>query len=366
MAFQNVGIDNGRLTVGTSGGGGGSSTVASQSIDLAMQASQKGIDWVVAGVVYLVDGTILSAESTFWMGVDNAVDDAEVELRNATTGALLATITKTGIIGEAQPGSDIVVSTAGHYAIRLRSDAADATAFLLGVHLVYEGSPAEFHGTTLSPVGSWDLNGDLTAQAGNALSVAQGTARYGPGSVLGEQGLVFSGTRLNQAHDANLAITGAVSFGCIISQDVREAGTRTIMAFGSSSGGEANNYLYRTRINAGNVLSYSHQNAGGVLNTFSTTVALPVGHYIHVMWTRAANGTDLKLYLNGVERASGSVTNAPTGGGSSRMGVGGDPTASGQNIQAQIITPVVYASELSASQVAQLANLTLPPELRSP
>jgi hypothetical protein len=365
MAAQNLVYEDGETRVGAAPGDGSSGSAS--VIDVGSSDSQLGTTFKTVAVVYLEAGTILSTSSRFWLGVDNATDDAELEIRGAETGTLIATISKTGIVGGAQPSANIEITTAGYYSLRLRADAAAATAFFFGAHLVYVGgAPADFHGTTNSPVGSWDLNGALTADAGNALTVDAGTELYCPAAVLGEEAFWFDGaTRLQQAHDANLLLQGELTVAFLIQMGRIETALRTIVQFGTAGETEATNVQYRVHVEAGNELAFYQENGAGVDDTAIFDRALKVGEIAHVCVTRDSAGTGVSLYVNGIARDTATMSNAPTGGGSGVLSIGGFPTVSNQYIGAMVSTPAIWDSELTAAQVLALARLTLPPELRS-
>lgn len=115
------------------------------------------------GTIYLPAGTILSADSRVFMGVDNISDVAELEIRDAVTSTLIDTISATGLPADTQPGANIIIPTDGWYSLRLRADTALVQATLFGLKFVYAVSggtrirqaiDAEVTGTTWENVGS--------------------------------------------------------------------------------------------------------------------------------------------------------------------------------------------------------------------
>lgn len=129
----------------------------------AILKSVSGTTFEQAGVVYLNAGTILSAESRLFMGVDNASDDAELEIRDAVTSTLITTITKTGLPDDVQPGSDFSIPSDGWYSLRLRASASGTIASIFGIKLVYNVG----QGTRIQQAMNSDVTGNTYQVVGN-------------------------------------------------------------------------------------------------------------------------------------------------------------------------------------------------------
>lgn len=184
------------------------------------------------------------------------------------------------------------------------------------------------HASTGDTQGLWQFDGALSADVGSALSVAAGTARYGPGAIPDGQAISLDGaTTLNQAHAAALNLVAALSISMLIRPHIIHSSTGFIMGFvGNGSGALADNY--QVRLQPGNLLSYTHQDSGGTFRDFDTAVFIPPDEWSHITLRRAANGVDAAFDVNGVERATTTLAAAPSGGGSSQLYVGNYVTGS--------------------------------------
>lgn len=102
-----------------------------------INATVLGTTPTLVGSVYLPAGTIVGASSRFMLGADQVADTVTLELRRFTGGAVLDTITATGVLQEAQPGGDIVVADADWYDLYLYADVVTTNAILRGLRLLY-------------------------------------------------------------------------------------------------------------------------------------------------------------------------------------------------------------------------------------
>jgi hypothetical protein len=363
MAAQNLVYEDGETRVGAApgDGNGGSAYV----VDVAMADSQVGTDFKSIGVVHLDVGSILAASSMAWIGVDDNTNDAELEIRSAEDDTLLATLTKTGLVGAAAPGADIEVATAGEYSLRLRADTAGVTAFCFGVHLVYaQGAPSAALDTSDSPSGLWLFNGDLTAETGSSLSVATGTELYTPGVVPGDLGIRLRDVRLSQAHVAALNITAALTITFLIRLRGVSGTTGVILSFGADSETEANNVNYEVSVHPGGRLRFFQENSTGNDNTWDTGFALTQGTPTVVTLTRAANGVDMELFLDGISRDTNTMSNASTGGTTSFLNVGGFPGAT-RFARCTLSNLFIKNAVLTDAEILAQARSLLPPDMRT-
>ena len=107
-------------------------------ITQALNRSVTGTTFDLVGSIYLEQGTILAADSRVMMGVDNAINDAELEIRRFTGGAVVGTITATGLLQDAQPVGDILIAVTDWYDLNLRADTGGVVATILGLRFVFE------------------------------------------------------------------------------------------------------------------------------------------------------------------------------------------------------------------------------------
>ena len=132
------------------------------------------------GAVYLPAGTITAADSRVFLGTDDVAATAELEIRDAVSASLLATITKLGLPADTQPGGDIVVATPGWYSLRLRSDTALTNATLFGLRFVYSLG----NGTRIRQAIDAEVTGDTFENVGSV---------YLPAGTLQAPGRIFAG-----------------------------------------------------------------------------------------------------------------------------------------------------------------------------
>lgn len=226
---------------------------------------------------------------------------------------------------------------------------------------------AAFHGpiNAINPVAAWDLNGDTTAQYGTNMALAAGTALYSPAAVLGEEAFAFDGaSRLSQAHIANLQLIGAVTLACLVNIQKIHTARGAFLEYSSPGETLATNTLWRMGATVGNRLQWFHEYGNGSNEIYDSNIVIPIGQWTHVACTRSASGRSVNFYINGILRDSHTFTNAPSGGTSAFASIGSHGGGF-EEATAIISTPVVYNFQLGNAQVLELANTTLPPELRA-
>jgi len=227
-------------------------------------------------------------------------------------------------------------------------------------------SLADFHGpvNAINPVGSWDLNGNLVSVYGASLSLVAGTSLWSPAAALGAEAFAFNAaSRLSQARQAALALTGAITVSVMVNVQALHASRAVIMEFALAGETLASNTLWRIGLSAGNRLHWFHEYGNGSNAQYDSTIVLPVGRWVHVLCTRAANGTSIKFYIDGIERDSATLASAPAGGTSALLSIGGHQ-GDFEFLTGMVSTPTVYGFQLGASQIESIANIVVPPELR--
>lgn len=222
---------------------------------------------------------------------------------------------------------------------------------------------AELPGLSRSPAGLWLFDGDLTAQAGNDLSVAGGSVIYGPGPAQGSKAVYLNGsTWLNQAHDPNLQITGDITVMLTVKPTVVASADGYVIAFSGNGETEATNILWTINIVAQNQIRWVHENAGGVNNIFiwSNGTVSP-DRWTHVALVRDATANTVRAFVDGYPLSTVyNYANDATGGGSAFVHFG----AFSDGVQAfwtgWLSGAKVVPAVLTDAQVLEQARAALP------
>ncbi len=201
------------------------------------------------------------------------------------------------------------------------------------------GTVPQLHDLTNDPIASWQFQGeevspgdpltlallDTAGDAGGPYNLTlggSGTLRLGTGHAPQLQGWANVDERLENTNTDLLLLAAASFVGVITPATVANM---WIIGWSGSGESEAQNVAYEFRIENGG-LFYGHENgAGDNNNTFFTSTGIIVGVPQHVAFTRAANGVDIKVFIQGVKVGEVTAANAPTGGGAQRLLVGEGP-----------------------------------------
>lgn len=234
------------------------------------------------------------------------------------------------------------------------------------------GSTPEYLGAAPTgmpaPTGGWNLSGNLTAVAGDDLSLVAGTARYQPNPhIPDEKWFRFDGAtdlKYDGANKANYASTGAMS---VMALAHPTAAADMVIAEYHSRGGadtEVNNCLWSMGLFAnGSYLKLRafHESGVGVNNSWQSDEDFQTSRWAVFTVTRNAAGDTYKLYYNHVELSGSWVegsSTAPTGGSNSNLIVGmAGGTSPWRQFQGHFGGLYYWDSELSASQVAAGVNI---------
>jgi hypothetical protein len=230
--------------------------------------------------------------------------------------------------------------------------------------------PAEIATLPTGPVGYWTLNNTLAAVVGDPLVVGAGSVLAGVSPVVSSDDVrstyFNNALRLNNAaHNAALTLTGAWSAIVMVYPTIIQTSNPAILVHFASSGTDtdpANNTCWGLGLDPTNRFRYDSEHGAGVNDTWLSDVVIPVGQWSHIGVTRNVAGTDLILYLNGVARASTTIT-APTGGTNCILYIGGLPVVS-VYYTGMMFTPEIFDRTLTPAEVLAAANQQLPPELR--
>lgn len=226
--------------------------------------------------------------------------------------------------------------------------------------------PIDYHDLTHSPLGLWQLDGDLLDSSGNGLDlavVAGGGTRYTE-LLPGIRGLYLDDlTHVHQASgDASLELLGDMTLEMLIAPDLDRAGTEQVVVTHQAAGAtEAVNGLYAMTIGVTDVADMSYfaeQGAGVAIRYTVNSRRLGLGGVYH--WAMVRANAQVQFYLNGaLAGAASSGLLAPTGGGSGTFTIGGTPGSAVFDAQCAIASVKLIGSALSAAQVLAEYDRTL-------
>ena len=170
--------------------------------------------------------------------------------------------------------------------------------------------------------GFWQFDGDLTDDSGNGLTLTAnaGTVRFA--TIDGLQTFFPADGQFLQrvVHDADLTLLGVVTINLLAYLVGQSAGSRKYVDFAGPGETEADNTLYMWRdLSPSHRMQATWEFGGGanVIVELETPPAVGAFH-LHTL-TRAANGTDLTLYIDGVAVGTFSGSDAPTGGSTATL-----------------------------------------------
>jgi len=222
------------------------------------------------------------------------------------------------------------------------------------------GLSVNLHGLEHSPVGLWQLQGDLTDSSGNGfdLEVGAGTEQYVPLSGSVDAAFLDGSTYFRRAAaEASLLITGDVTIEALVSwvQDPPGTGVNTsisgpaLVGHGTAGETEPANSVYILGARPGGGLKWLTESGGGSNAQYELTADLPAQTLHHVAVTRASNV--VRLYWNGTLLGTSGTLTAPTGGASGRFVIGALTDGSNENPTALIASVKLIASALTPAQI---------------
>lgn len=220
--------------------------------------------------------------------------------------------------------------------------------------------PIRYHDTTHSPVGLWQLNGNLNDTSGNSrnLTIEAGTERYGevfPGLL----GFAFDGAT-NLIHNVNVAalqITGDITVEWLMLA-VPSASTQACISIGnSSSETQSDNLLYNLHNNNWRLAFTAENGSGAGIDYILTSQGPLMNAPAHYAATRTSNV--IQWYVNGQPMGAASGTMAtPDGGSNGKLRIGSvDALAS--PFTGFMASIKIISSALSAAQVLAEYNRTV-------
>lgn len=231
------------------------------------------------------------------------------------------------------------------------------------------GSSVSLHDTTHTPVGLWQLNGDLTDSSGNGytLTVGSGTEQYAPlSSTL--SGFHFDGSTylVHNVEVSGLRLTSDMTIECLAKWLVDPPGygvNRTttspaLVAHGTGGETEATNTVYAFGPHASTGgLKWVSESGGGTNAVYDLDAEIPAGVWHHIAAVRDSNV--VSVYLDGALLGSSSSLTTPTGGASGRLVLGALANGSSENPTCVMASVKLIGSALTASQVKAEYQRTL-------
>jgi hypothetical protein len=212
--------------------------------------------------------------------------------------------------------------------------------------------------------GAWDMEGDLADRGPNNLPLALSsgpTLRYV--TVLNKQWLYRHETTLVQraSFDTELAITGAFTGHqlAIFSPNAAKPSAGVYMfAFNKGGSSSTNNILYSLKTDSSTtvLIETIHERGAGSNEGPIDFGVEPLPEPCLYTLTRAANGLDYILYINGIAVASGSVANAPDFTGTTARFALGLQDDVNQSLISYVGDTVIQNVTMSAADVLAVAQ----------
>jgi len=215
--------------------------------------------------------------------------------------------------------------------------------------------------TTYNPIGLWHFDGDGADSSGNGRDLSfTTTAVYSP-SLLPNVRAFDNAAENNEATiaDSAFALTGAMTFQAVIWINTVDGSNQTIASYNNAGAPdvEANNALWTLYYNSSSGFNYFHESSPATDRNLPTNVIPLAGEWMHVAFTKAANGTDIELFVNGTSVFAGSVTAAATGGANSILRIGSSETS--DRFHGRISSVKINDSVLTDTQIALEAQRAL-------
>lgn len=221
---------------------------------------------------------------------------------------------------------------------------------------------AQYHDTTFSPIGLWQLNRSLadTSGNGNALTTSTGSARYVE-IVPGLTGGFFDAWRLvENSGAAALRLLGDVTIEMLMVMRIYRPDVVAIYSHMNTGETAPDNTLYQTTVSTTFTLDWLQENGLGVDANSSCFEQAPDVLPCHFATTRASG--IIRNFVNGtpIGIASG-ILAAPTDGSAGKLYVGG---ALGINsFSGMLASFKIIGSALTPGQLTEEYNRTLAPVL---
>jgi len=229
------------------------------------------------------------------------------------------------------------------------------------------------HDTTFSPTGLYNFvkDNELVDSSGNSKNLTQQDAAIDEANYINGEAEGLAHFSFYRNSNTDFKYTGAMSFCCLFQTTQTEPDSSNNQHYfvsfdGSGAAGPSMYALQITKI--GGTLPYEihylHESQQGTTHRVGTGTNIPNNYdWHHLAFTRDSNGTGVKVYLDGVEIASGTTTKTPgedVAQNSGYFSVGNLYNFSNTLNTAYIQTScAIYNQELSANQIKYLARKTL-------
>lgn len=239
------------------------------------------------------------------------------------------------------------------------------------VWLMYSGSawvvidhrvPSPSFVARLSPLGAWAADGsdaNLTDLSGNGKTLTKSGTQYPAEGIRSDQ-LSGSFGRLWTRTDNTFLLTAACTIEMLVRATYNIASSGNVLSYGTGTGGSTGNQPYKITQDVGSPSGaawwrFTSMSGANVAANLAWNAYCDFA-WQHIAVTRSApsaGSCTVKLFLNGIQTNTGSMTQ-PTDGssGGAAFTVGG---SSNYNFQCLSI----FNSELSAAQVAYLARMRM-------
>ena len=229
------------------------------------------------------------------------------------------------------------------------------------------------HDTTFSPTGLYNFvkDSELVDSSGNSKTLTQNDAPIDEANYIHGEAEGLAHFDFYRNSNTDFKYTGAMSFCCLFRSKETEPDSSNNQHYFVSFDGNAavGASLYALQITkVGGTLPYEihyvHESQQGTYHRIGTGTNIPNNYdWHHIAFTRDSNGTGVKVYLDGVEIASGTTTKTPgedvmQNSGFFSLGAlyGHSPGLNTTYIQTSC---AIYDQELSANQIKYLARKTL-------
>jgi hypothetical protein len=188
-----------------------------------------------------------------------------------------------------------------------------------------------------------------------------------------QAGYFLGDTILNRgAYDAALDIKGDLTLEALVYPTELPNGFKEIVGFSGATEVEADNTIYTMGVEAGGEschVFYEHEHGAGVDDRFiwdtaeagANAIAIPILQWSYLVVVRDDTAKTVTLFVNGyVHPVVYTYTDSPTGGGSSRVSVGGFWASDTRMWDGGIASVRISDVQRSAGDILELANRVLP------
>lgn len=219
------------------------------------------------------------------------------------------------------------------------------------------------HDTTFSPTGLYNfVSGSLlTDDSGNGKNLTQQDAPTDDIDFIYNEAEGLTHFALYRNDSSDFQYTGAMSYCCLVHTTGWIADGVTERAqLGTVESVPANDQRWGLQIRETGEIRYAHQNSATLYEAVADRRIRTHHQWHHVAFTRDSNGTGIKLFLDGVQIHSETLSTGPGTTGTAYYSIGELHNYSGSiNNVAAVTSCAIYDQELSPNQIKYLAKKTL-------